>query len=64
MRSFPSIPVADAYAGFVTAFAEEQGLHCSVSQINGHVTVSLASKSARGHLGITRTVLAIAKRLK
>jgi|GEM_PF-1696944 len=60
---FPSAQVAEAYAGYVKAFAGEVGQRCSVTQACEHVTVTLTGRRSNGVFGITRPVLDFARRL-
>jgi hypothetical protein len=63
VRRFPAPDVADAYAGFVKAFAEEVGQRYTVVQIREHVTVTLFGRRGKRYTGVTRSVLDFAKRL-
>ena len=63
LRRFPAVPVAEAYAAYVKAFAEEVGQRCSVAQARDHVTVTIMGRRSNGGLGITRPVLDFARRL-
>lgn len=63
IRRFPTAEVATAFAGYVTAFAQEAGQLCSVVQCGEYVTVMLTGRHPGGAFGVTRAVLDFAKRL-
>ena len=63
VRRFPTAEVAAAFAGYVTAFAQEAGQFCSVVQCGEYVTVMLTGRHPGGAFGVTRGVLDFAKRL-
>ena len=63
IRRFPTAEVAAAFAGYVTAFAQEAGQLCSVVQCGEYVTVMLTGRHPGGAFGVTRGVLDFAKRL-
>jgi hypothetical protein len=63
VRRFPTAEVAAAFAGYVTAFAQEAGQLCSVVQCGEYVTVMLTGRHPGGAFGVTRAVLDFAKRL-
>jgi len=63
VRRFPTEEIAVAFASYVTAFAQEVGQICSVSQTGEHVAITLTGRHPGGHFGITRAVLDFAKRL-
>jgi len=63
LQRFPAAHVAEAYAAYVKAFAEEVGQRCSVTQAREHVTVTVTGRRRYGGLGITRPVLDFARRL-
>ncbi len=63
IRRFPTAEVAAAFAGYVTAFAQEAGQLCSVVQCGEYVTVMLTGRHPGGSFGVTRGVLDFAKRL-
>lgn len=62
-RRFPTARVAESYAAYVKAFAEEVGQRCTVTQTCEHVTVTVAGRRSLGGPGITRPVLDFARRL-
>lgn len=63
VRRFPTVEVASAFAGFVSAFAQEAGQLCLVVQNAEHVTVTLTGRHPGGSFGVTRAVLDFVKRL-
>jgi hypothetical protein len=63
VRGFPTAEVASAFAGFVSAFAQEAGQLCLVVQNSEHVTVTLTGRHPGGAFGVTRAVLDFVKRL-
>jgi pterin-4a-carbinolamine dehydratase len=62
-RHFPASQVAEAYAAYVKAFAEEVGQRCTVTQACENVTVTVMGRRGGGGLGITRPVIDFARRL-
>jgi pterin-4a-carbinolamine dehydratase len=62
-QRFPTAQVAQAYAAYVKAFADEVGQRCSVLQECNQLTVLVTGRRSNGGLGITKPVLDFARRL-